>query len=391
MSRKRLLGAVAVAASLALLMGATAQAAGSIKRSTGHALRSPARAISARQALRTNAPTANYLPAGNMKTGVNENGGGAALGTKLYVPGGFTDTANSQLLGVMQTLNANTNKWSKDTELMPAVADLAVQGWADAAVCADSQSKKVYVINGVDGQFLYAATQIYDTTAPLGARWSFGSLPVLANGITTFFSQDSGCAVIQGKVYLFGGYAAIGDPNDPNLQAGLTKATWVYDPGTDTWADTVQPMKKAALWFGYTSNGKSAYAAGGTDNLTTLLPIVNVQTYKPATGWKGLHALSDGLLAPGMGILGTGQQAAVAVFAGGSSDGAGGFLLHQDTVTCAGTCPATGAGFTDANLLLNTHRWFLAYGTSGGKLYAAGGIGVPNGPPEVLRSAEKSA
>ncbi len=96
MSRKRLLGAVAVAASLALLMGATAQAAGSIKRSNGHARTEPGQGDLRPPGASPNAPTANYLPAGNMKTGVNENGGGAALGTKLYVPGGFTDTANSQ-------------------------------------------------------------------------------------------------------------------------------------------------------------------------------------------------------------------------------------------------------------------------------------------------------
>jgi kelch motif-containing protein len=394
MSRKRLLGAVAVAASLAMVMGAMAQASGTHRRGTAHAVRGTSKALSLHAGAGAR-PSANYLPAGLMKTGVQENGGGAALGTKVYVPGGCTDTACTQnlLLGVMQTLNANTNKWSKDLEQMPIVADgTSPAGWSDGAVCADASTKKVYVVNGADGAFIYAATQVYDTTAPLGARWSYLSYPLLADGITTWFGQSAGCWVNQGKLYLFGGYAAIGDPNDPNLTAALTKTTWVYDIATDTWSDALKPMKKAVIWFGYGGDAKQAYALSGTDSLSTFIPVINAQRFKPATGWGAIHALPVGRLGPGMGVLGTGQTAAPALFGGGEWDPVGQqFLLHQDTISCGGGCPGTGAGWTDAALLLTTHRWFLAAASAGGKLYAAGGVGVPNGFAEVLRSAEKSA
>ncbi len=55
---------------------------------------------------------------------------------------------------------------------------------------------------------------------------------MLSDGITTFFSQEQpGAAVNQGKVYLYGGYAAIGDPNDPNLTAGLDQGHLGLRPG----------------------------------------------------------------------------------------------------------------------------------------------------------------
>lgn len=305
-------------------------------------------------------PLANWTTEAPMVQGVQENGGGAFSKGKLYVPGGFIEFTTPTLYDHMQIYSPGSNSWAADPDPMPATT---TTGWADAAVCADT-SGKIHVVNGVDGAFLYASQQVFDPTAPAGSKWSFLALPALSDG-TTFFSQDSGCAFVGGKMYLFGGYGVVGTGS-----AAVQKITWVYDPTTDTWSDTGKLMKTARFWHGYTSIQTIILAAGGTNNLTTFAALANTERFSPTGGWVAMANLPQGRLAPGMGVLGS----TVDVFGGGT--GSGSFTLLTSTVGCtASTC---GSSWTDQNKNLNVAKWFFGWGSGFGRLLAAGG-GIAGG------------
>ena len=321
-------------------------------------------------------PRANWLSAGNMNTAVAETGGGAFLGGKLYVPGGFLAGFGS-VYDRMQIYTASTNTWTTDSERMPGPLLFGVPGWADAAICAGMG--RVFVVNGLDGQLLYSAFQIYDTTAPAGARWSLGPYPATST-TNVFFSQASGCAVIGTKLYLFAGFAAIGDPNDPSLVARPSGATWVWDMRTGVWSDTGRVMTTARFWHGYAGGSQGAVAAGGTNNTVNFLPTPTAERFTPSGGWSSLPNMPAGRLALGMGIIDVGGFKA-AVFGGQDSGG----VKLASTLTCAlPTCSA----WMDANLNLTFPRSFFAWGSTTNNLYAAGG---QNALGLVIASAEKAA
>jgi hypothetical protein len=312
-----------------------------------------------------------------MDTDVVQIGGGAFLNGRLYVPGGF-DSGFFSVFNRMQIYSASTNTWSTDGEIMPLPHLLGLQGWADAAVCAGK--RRVYVVNGVDGLSLYSALQIYDTKAPAGARWTVGPNPATTT-TNVFFSQASGCAVIGQNLYLFAGSAAIGDPNDPGLEAAPSGATWVLDLRTWIWRDTGHVMNTARFWHGYAGASDRAVVAGGTNDPVNLLPTSTAEVFTPAAGWTSLPDMPEARLGLGMGIVGGGAPRAM-VFGGRSSVFGSTFA---STLAC--TLP-TCSSWTDMDRNLTTPRSFFAWGSAPNNLYVAGGqdsFGV------VLNTAEKAA
>jgi len=294
-----------------------------------------------------------------MQNAVQEIGGGAFFNGRGYVPGGFIDFTPT-LLDKMQIYNSQANTWVTDPQPMP------FGPWGDAAVCADSTGK-IHVVNGVDGSFLYAAHQIYDPAQPAGSRWTTAPYPLLADGITTYFSQSSGCVVIGNFLFLYGGYAAIGDPNDPTLTANPTKATWAFNLTSGVWTDTLKLMKTARMWFGYGRAGQNVgLAVGGLNNLTTFASLASGEKFSPTAGWTNIAPMPEGRIAPGLGVL----QNNVMVF-GGATGNAQGLTLLGSTNRCA---LATGCGaWSNANRDLVQPRWFHAFFSGGGKIFAAGG------------------
>jgi hypothetical protein len=352
------------------------------------------------------APAATWTKSANtMKQTVGEIGGAALAKNKVYVPGGYTDLTFATLYPFMQIYNTQTDKWSADTsQAMPAVTGT---GWADSAVCTDGT--KIYVVNGVDGTDVKSEMQIYNPTAPAGTRWTLGTAPSTAT-TGAWYSQDSGCAWIGGKMYLFGGYGYSDLGPDPPILSSINilRTTWVYDPVADTWTDTgfkmIQTMTdKVGLWMGYTNSKTAAFAAGGTDDLSTFGPTALAQTFKPATGWKKLPLLpipggssETGLIGPGMGMLGANLE----VYGGAGFDGTtSSFIIQFATLQCAAPCTPT-SSWVDAAKDLNDPRWFMGF-TSGNvktgatqtpTLFAAGGFGFVSGggSETTLNSSEKT-
>src|SRR5206468_8005164 len=92
----------------------------------------------------------------------------AAFSSFFWSIGGYNSS------GVVQN---NTQRYSKSANAWAAGAPIPgapSAGWADAAFCFDSANKKIHVLNGVDGSFLYAAHQVYD---PLTNTWTYAAAP----------------------------------------------------------------------------------------------------------------------------------------------------------------------------------------------------------------------
>jgi hypothetical protein len=291
------------------------------------------------------------------------NGGGYHNGV-VYIPGGIINSTGPTLHNGVSYYTVATNKWRVDAQTMPVTV-------ADAAICTDNAGK-LHVINGMDGTNLVSAHQIYDTAHPVGTRWSSASAPAV--GGNNYFSQGSGCIVINHVLYLFGGYGAIGTGSPAALGA-----TWAWDKNTDTWTDTGFTMNEARYWMGYGQKTNNGYAAGGTDD-NGVTAMDSTERFDPGTGWASGMDLPTALLAPGL----VGTEAGVLVFGGGAPSapplgqdgvqGGGGYVLQGTTYLCTGDCPSS-AGWTDVNRYLITNRWF--FGWAGGPPdgpFLAGGI-----------------
>jgi hypothetical protein len=318
-----------------------------------------------------------WTPGSTMPVAVEETGGGAAAQNAFYVPGGYENFNNPPTLNnTVQSYNKTTNIWTNNTsDPIPPVSGL-VPGLADAAVCFDPSTRTVHIIDGVaydsaGNGFIIAEHLVYNPSAPAGTRFTFLSLPTDASG-NVWFAQDQGCAFIGGKMYLFGGYGII-SPLQPT--ALIENVTWAYDPATDTWSDTGFLMMHPRLWMGYAGNTTNAFAAGGTDNLTTFAPVKSTEKFTPATGWAATGNLPTALLAPGEGAVKT----HLIVFGGGDST----FTTQNKTYGC--TLPACGS-FSTTAFNLPTAKWFMAFG-SGAAIFSGGGdtgTGVPVNTSEHL-------
>jgi hypothetical protein len=372
-----LLAAVATAAAFIL----PAQAAG---RSTHAALRSSARALrgpSARAVKPAKPDNVNiaWVVGSTLPVAVEETGGGAGAGGTFYVPGGyksFSCGTGTCLNDTVQKYVKSTNTWTNDTaNPIPPVTGLQ-PGLADAGICYDPVGKKVHIVDGVafdsaGNGFIIAEHLVYDPAAPTGSRFTYLSLPIDGSG-NIWYGQDPGCTFIGGKMYMYGGYGIV-SPSQPS--AVIENLTWVYDPATDTWADTGKLMKHPRLWMGYTGNTTNAFAAGGTDNLTTFAPIASTERFSPSTGWAATANLPKALLAPGEGLVGT----HLVVWGGGDSA----FAPQNKNYHC--TLPAC-SSFTTLGFNLPSSKWFSAFG-AGSSMFNAGGdtgSGIPVNTTEHL-------
>lgn len=308
------------------------------------------------------------------------NGGGYHNGV-VYIPGGIMNSNGPILHNGVSYYTVATNRWRVDAQPMPVAV-------ADAAICNDNAGK-LHVINGIDGTSLLSSHQVYDTAHPIGTRWSTAAAPAVSGN--NYFSQGSGCVVINHVLYLFGGSGVIGAGSPTALGA-----TWAYDKNTDTWTDTGFTMNEARYWMGYGQKTNHGYVAGGTDDAGATA-MDSTERFHPGTGWTTGMSLPVQLLAPGL----VGTEAGVLVFGGGSPSGCctaptgqdgvqggGGYVLQNTTYLCTGNCPPN-AGWTDVNQYLITPRWF--FGWAGGPPdgpFLAGGLHNVSGIG-VLKTAER--
>jgi hypothetical protein len=316
-------------------------------------------------------PSTPWSSIASMTTGVTQSGGGAFSAQRFYVPGGYTGATT--LTDAMQVYNPATNSW-----ITLANDPLPAGPWADAAVCTDPATGKIYVLNGVDGSFFYAAMQVFNPSAAAGARWSPGVYPQISP-TNVYFSQGSGCSVISGILYLYGGYGLVGDP--AGTCCSILNKTWAFNIATQTWSDTGKPMAVARLWFAYMTVGAKAAVAGGDVNLTTDAGTARVEKFDPATGWSNLPNMPQARVAPGIGFIN-----GIILIYGGVNFVAG--VIYNSTLACQVSAGCAAWGTTTRTL--NTARAFfmtaIGAGSFANRVFLAGGS---DSSGNVLSSAEQ--
>ncbi|MFZ0547953.1 MAG: kelch repeat-containing protein [Candidatus Promineifilaceae bacterium] len=308
----------------------------------------------------------NWTMLTNMRQGVRQVNGGGYSGGFVYVPGGLINTGPN-FQNTMQFYDIANGRWRIDNEAMPLTL-------TDAAICTDAGGN-IHVINGFDsGMSLNSSHMVYDPSADAGSRWSTAAAPAV--GGNNFYSQGSGCVVIDRYLYLFGGLGNIGAGSPAALSA-----TWVWNPMTDSWSDTGFSMNTARYWFGYGDKSNNGYVAGGTDG-SGPTPLASTERFTPGSGWQALMDLPMGLLSPGL----VGTENGPMVFGGGFYNGTN-YVLQTATYLCDGSCPPS-ASWNNTAINLNTGRWFAAYAGGPPEGPFVGG-GYPVGTNGSLKTSER--
>jgi N-acetylneuraminic acid mutarotase len=279
-----------------------------------------------------------------MPTAAAEQGGGVGASKFFWSIGGYGSAGT--VINNTQRYTTTSNTWAAGAPIPGAPS----AGWADAAYCIDPAAKKIHVVNGVDGTFLYSAHQVYD---PITDTWTYAAAPNIPTA-GNYYSQDSGCAFIGGKLYLFGGYGLT-----TGGAAALQTLTWVYDPATDTWSDTGKAMVTSFLWQGYTNTGTAAYSAAGLD--LSFVEHNNTESFTPAGGWVAGPALPQALGGAGEGIV----AGRVVVWGGQTTAG----TMSNKTYAC--TLPAC-ASFSTLPFNIPAAKGYFAWGSSKSVLSGGG-------------------
>ena len=185
--------------------------------------------------------------------------GAAALGGKLYVIGGFHPGEMEQV----EVYDPKADGWQPLPSMPTARSNLA----------AVAVAGKVYAIGGATDERLCDAVEAYD---PLSGLWSrAASLPMARSSHTA--------AVVDGKIYVVGG-----EISDDEGEAVSTDRVDMYDPAANSWQQmaampTARDSHAAAVVDGkiYVTGGYSEFgdASGGcSDALESYDPVTNTWT-----------------------------------------------------------------------------------------------------------------
>lgn len=179
-----------------------------------------------------------------------------ACNGKLYAAGGEASKK-------FYAYDPNANTWATLADLPFAEAEHQSCGFR-------AVGNKLYFIGGYNSGTSAIVGNVYEYDTEGADAW------VEKTAMPTP-REDFGTAVLDGKIYCFGGIKA------PNPTP--TNVLEIYDPATDTWDTTKasMPAVKALGDFGAACNGK-IYAVSGTNTMTgypTLTPVTTVYEYDP--------------------------------------------------------------------------------------------------------------
>ena len=185
-------------------------------------------------------PTANTwsTQAGLMPAPVS-NSCAAAIGTDIYVPGGFT--AASAPISDLQVYHTSSDTWETVTS-DPLPVTLITHS------CA-SLNSKLYVFGGSNQSSATSTVNtvyVYDPGAQAGHRWSTLTPMPTARTYTA-------AAVVGSKIYVAGGW------NDLSQPVQVVEA---YDPASNIW-ETLPPMPLALRAPGAYGIGQKLMVCGG--------------------------------------------------------------------------------------------------------------------------------
>ncbi len=182
------------------------------------------------------------------------NTAAAAIGGKLYVPGGMQ---GDSYLSVLEIYDPNANYWTQGADLPRPTCGMGVS----------AAGGKLYVFGGTVGSgATISSTLEYD---PATHVWrARAPLPMGPRAYAA-------AAELDGKIYLAGGWPAL-------------KTFERYDPSTDTWT-RLAPMPTARHSLGLVAVDGYLYAIGGGDEWEGLSAV---ERYDPAdNSWIAMSPL----------------------------------------------------------------------------------------------------
>jgi N-acetylneuraminic acid mutarotase len=197
--------------------------------------------------------TESRLPGGTLNATA-----AVAIGSKIYVLGGFGGTTNLPTAQVW-TLDTATKAWAKAPPLPGARG-------GEAAVVLDG---KIHVLGGGNDVSTIASHDVYD---PAAGTWSHAAPLPRAEGSVA-------AVALGGKIWAIGGRSGFDDYGD----------TFVYDPPIDRWSRSprIPPRGTAGVvaWKG------SIYVVGGESQArATVLPDV-LRLAPGASSWRRVARL----------------------------------------------------------------------------------------------------
>jgi N-acetylneuraminic acid mutarotase len=209
---------------------------------------------------------------------------------------------------------------------------------------------QIYVVGGYNNSAVVADTQVFN---PATNAWSAGvPLPVPL--------ENAAAAVVDGVLYVIGG-------DDSTGGSPPTNAVWAYNPKTKKWHRRAGMPTARNVAAAVVANS-NIYVIGGWDGVFSGNGLATVESYNPTTDrWTEEAPLAVGKWHPSAGTFGTTVTGYTIV----APDGA------------AQCCPS---GFTGDNESYNvsTNEWtslnadptargFACFGSIGSRLYVAGG------------------
>ena len=224
-----------------------------------------------------------------------ENPAVVALGGKLYVFGGSTSSFSGAVSNAA-VFDPGQNAWSPLPDLPTA------RGGATAQALGG----KIYVVGGLapDGASL-DTVDVFEPDAPGGGAWSSAAAMSTRR-------DNSGSAVLGGKLYVFGG----GTRNPGGYANHTLSSVEIYDPATDTWAPGApMPTGRRTMAVG-TLNGRAQLIGGELSTSASGTFFAN-EEYDPITGsWRTLtpmrtprHGSAAGTIGETIYVAGGGPEA----------------------------------------------------------------------------------
>jgi len=233
--------------------------------------------------------------------------GAAVIGNKIYVIGGWRDIMDASPSGGFFEYTPATNKW-RYLGFQPFCGS-GTSGVISGKLyvyCANdgAESQSMHRFDPATGQWEFAISQSlspHDGAASgvVGGKfYLFGWSeqvevydPVLNSWTAKapmFIGRDVGTAVLNGKIYVFGG-------TDTN--AVTTRNVAIYDPATNKWTHGI-PMPTTRSGVGaavVTSGGKKvAYVIGGTQAPTWTSFVKRNELFDPTVPNKPPVAVANG-------------------------------------------------------------------------------------------------
>lgn len=258
----------------------------------------------------------------------------AEVNGKIYLIGG--DLPDGVIADAVERYDATSNTWTTLSGKMPIPA---------SNICAGVIVTDIYIPGGYEASLASLNTlQVYHTTSQTWTTITTDPLPVNLCG--------SGCAVLDNKLYVFGG-----------LFAGLPQTvTYRYDPAAPAgsrWSSLAPMNSKNAYFGGIALNGK-IYAVGG------MYCSNCVEVYDPADGaWHIMPNLTFPR-SSGPGVYGVGKTLYIC--------GGGQWKSYLNSCKVYGTTQGDSGVWKMLPAYMQQGRGYFGYASIGPVLYAIAGF-----------------